>query len=64
MLNQLAHAGHSHDITSVNGMSDIEHCTPIVIGAGILIIILLLAIVYFLVAWQPKRSTVKNKKKT
>jgi len=35
-------------------MSDLDHCAPIVIGATIVVAILVVIIIYFLVAWQPK----------
>lgn len=52
-----AHAGHHADnTTNMSSMSDIEHCAPIIIGAGVIIIILFLIILYFLLAWQPKTA--------
>jgi hypothetical protein len=56
MLTIFAHAGHSHS------MNDFDHCLPAIIGAGIVIVVLVAVIVYFLIAWQPKAKT-KNKKK-
>ncbi|QQG50534.1 MAG: hypothetical protein HZB75_03290 [Candidatus Saccharibacteria bacterium] len=56
MLTIFAHAGHSHS------MNDFDHCLPVMIGAGIVIVVLVAVIVYFLIAWQPKAKT-KNKKK-
>lgn len=60
MFTILAHAGHSHDI---NSMDAIDHCMPIIAGAGIIIAILAAAIVCLLTAWQPKKSKPTSKKK-
>lgn len=61
MFKTLAHAGHSHEMT-VNGLSEIDHCAPIVIGSGIVIVVLLLVIFYFLASWEPKTPTKSTKK--
>lgn len=51
MLYTFAHAGHSHDM---NSMTMLDHCMPIIIGAGIIILMLVSIIVFLLVTWQPK----------
>lgn len=56
MFNLFAHAGHSHAVDLPESMSIIDHCLPVVIGAGIIIAILAATIVYFLVRWQPKKA--------
>lgn len=58
-----AHAGHSHEM-EMNGMSELDHCMPIIIGAGIAITILVVLVVYMLAAWEPKKSAKTSKKKT
>ena len=64
MFNIFAHAGHTHyGMESMNGMSDIDQCMPIIIGAGIIIIILFAILAYLLTAWQPKKQTDSKKKK-
>ena len=56
MLNLFAHSGHSHDIQMMNTMSSLDHCMPIIIGAGIIIAILLGILVFMLTMWQPKEK--------
>lgn len=60
MFTIFAHAGHSHDINSMIG---IDHCMPIIVGAGIIITILAVTVTYLLAAWQPKKSKSTSKKK-
>jgi hypothetical protein len=66
MLNTFAHAGHSHTIESTLGVgtSNLDHCTPIIIGAGIIIALLLGVIVYLLKSIAAKKSiaTTETKK--
>lgn len=47
---------HANDTMNMGSMGDIEHCAPIIIGAGAIIIVLFLIILYFLLAWQPKTA--------
>jgi hypothetical protein len=61
MFNLLAHAGHEMEM---DGMSAIDHCMPIIVGAGISIAILVGIIVYMLIAWEPKKATKASSKKT
>lgn len=58
-----AHGAGTHIMKDGSSMSDLEHCAPILIGAGIIILVLFAIITYFLVAWQPKRPTKTAKKK-
>jgi fructose-specific phosphotransferase system IIC component len=44
-------------------MLGIDHCMPIIVGAGIIITILAVAVTYLLAAWQPKKSKPTSKKK-
>jgi hypothetical protein len=60
MFTLFSHAGHSHDINSIDA---IDHCMPIAIGAGIIITILAAVIVYLLATWQPKKSKPTSKKR-
>lgn len=60
MFHLLAHAGHSHDMNSMNA---IDHCMPILVTAGLVILVLLGVIVYFLSEWQPKKPSSKKKNK-
>ncbi|MNH58593.1 hypothetical protein D3C85_1007550 [compost metagenome] len=55
----LAHLGHSHDMNSMDGTGagSIDHCMPIIVGAGIIITLLIGVIVYILSTWQPKSRT-------
>ncbi len=64
MLTILAHAEHTRAITSTETVSAIDHCMPVIIGASIIIAILAAAIVYFLLAWQPKKATPAAKSKS
>lgn len=62
----LAHVGHTHDM-EMNGMSDIDHCMPIIIGAGLIIVVLLGIIAFLLMrghaASSPAAKPVSKKKK-
>lgn len=42
----------------------IDHCMPIIVGAGVIIVILLCVIAYLLTTWQPKpaQKSSHNKK--
>lgn len=60
MFTLFAHAGHSHE--AIEGMTAIDHCMPIIFGAGFIITILLGAIVYLLATWQPKSKKKPAKK--
>jgi hypothetical protein len=51
MLYTFAHAGQTHDMGS---MTTLDHCMPIMIGAGIVIAMLVAIIIFLLVTWQPK----------
>lgn len=62
MFNTLAHAGHAH--ATMDNMNTIDHCMPIIIGAGVVVLILGGVIAYFLMNWQPKKTTKKATKKT
>lgn len=65
MFSTFAHAGHVHDMKSMTLGESIDHCMPIIIGAGIIIVILLGVIAYLLATWQPKPTpTAKKTKKT
>lgn len=59
MITFLAHAGNSYE--KLDTMSAIDHCMPILVGAGLIIAALLGIIFYMLRTWQPK---VKSKAKT
>jgi xanthine/uracil permease len=61
MFTTLAHAGYGMEM---DGMTAIDHCMPIIIGAGIAIAILVGIVVYMLIAWEPKKPVKANKKKT
>lgn len=57
VITTFAHAGHSHADSTMSG---IDHCMPIIIGAGVIILLLTLVIVYLITQWQPKpRTTIK-----
>lgn len=58
-----AHAGGTHMMEDGHSMSDLEHCAPILIGAGVIILVLFAIIAYFLVAWEPKKKLAKKTKK-
>jgi xanthine/uracil permease len=58
MFTIFAHAGHSHDTDMVSGL---DHCTPIIITAGLIIAGLLGVILYLLANRQPKKQTKKSK---
>lgn len=61
MYDIFAHAGHSHE--SAQSMNSIDHCTPIIIGAVVVIAILLAVVAYLLVSWQPKKTPKSTNKK-
>ena len=46
----------------MSGMNAIDHCMPIIIGAGISIAILVGIVVYMLIAWEPKKPAKSSKK--
>lgn len=50
MFTIFAHAG--HDMESMNKGND---SLPIIIGAGVTVVILVAIIVYLLAAWEPKK---------
>jgi protein-S-isoprenylcysteine O-methyltransferase Ste14 len=54
MLNTLAHLGHSHDMESATNANSLDHCLPIIICAGFIIIALVAVIIYLLVTRQAK----------
>lgn len=56
MLHILAHADHSHEMESMHGMSELDHCMPIMIVAGAVIVILLGIIAYLLMRGQSAAS--------
>lgn len=64
MFTTFAHAGHVHDMNSMTLGESIDHCMPIIIGAGIIIVILLGVIAYLLTTWRPKpaKKTRETKK--
>lgn len=55
-----AHAGHSHDSADI--LSAIDHCMPIIIGLGGVIVTLVVIIIILLSTWQPKKATKASKK--
>jgi hypothetical protein len=61
MFTTFAHAGYG---TEIDGAATIDHCMPIIIGAGVAIAILVGIVVYMLIAWEPKKAVKANKKKT
>ena len=65
MFTTFAHAGHVHSMQDMTMAQSIDHCLPIIICAGIIIVILLAVIAYLLTTWQPKSSqkTKSSKKK-
>ncbi len=54
MFTTLAHLGHSHANINRGSMSDLDHYMPFIVGVGLIVAALLLIILYFLAAWQPK----------
>jgi hypothetical protein len=40
----------------------IDHCMPIILGAGIVIVLLVAVIVYLLAMWQPKTAATPKRK--
>ncbi|HEX7483654.1 MAG TPA: hypothetical protein VF281_00730 [Candidatus Saccharimonadales bacterium] len=61
MLNTLAHLGHDHSLESISGVTALDHCMPIIIGAGIIIAALIGIIVYLLASRTPKKKSVQIK---
>jgi hypothetical protein len=61
MFTIFAHAGHSHDMDMASGL---DHCTPVIIIAGIIIAGLLGVILYLLANRHPKKLTKNNKTET
>ena len=63
-LSTFAHAGHAHDMNTMTLGETIDHCMPIIVGSGIIIVILLVVIAYLLVTWQPKplQTAAKNRR--
>lgn len=62
MLNSFAHFGHEHNSEAI---SNIYHCMPIIVGLGLIILALAVAVGYLLTTRQPKntsKATAKNKK--
>lgn len=59
-----AHAGHAHDMSSIDSL---DHCMPVIIGMGAAIVVLIGIIVYLLVTRKPTDksdiTTVKSGKK-
>lgn len=60
MFIPFAHAGHSHE--SIESISTIDYCMPIIVGAAAIITILLVVIVYLLATWQPKGKKKSTKR--
>gem|GEM_PF-3374781 len=62
-LTTFAHTMNTMDSTM--DMSDpavfIDHCLPVIIAAGVVIVILFGIIVYLLFTWQPKPKSKKRK---
>lgn len=56
MFTTFAHAGHVHTMQDMNMAPGIDHCLPIIICSGTIILILLGVIIYLLTTWQPKSS--------
>ena len=63
MFTIFAHADHSHEMESMHGMSELDHCTPIIITAGVIIVILLGIIAYLLMRSQSTATPTKKKSK-
>ena len=65
-LSTFAHAGHAHDMNNMTLGETIDHCMPIIVGSGIIIVILLVVIAYLLVTWQskPQHTAAKKSKKS
>lgn len=59
MMELLAHMGHHDDKMG----SELEHCTPILVCAGLIIVVLLGVILYLLKTTQPKSAPTSKKKK-
>lgn len=59
MLNTFAHPGHDHS----SELLALDHCMPIIIGAGIIIAILVAVIIYLMTTWQPKSRASQDKAK-
>ena len=60
MLNTLAHLGHDHMSEALT----LDHCLPVIVGAGIIITGFAGVIIYLLTNWQPKKPAAKAKTKT
>lgn len=64
MFTIFAHLGHNHSNTPYqpDALTSLDPYMMLVVGSGLVIITLLLIILYFLMAWQPKaKSRVKSK---
>lgn len=59
MFTLFAHAGHAH---TSEDMTMLDHCLPIIIGAGIIVAILAGIIAYLLAKWEPKKPAAPAKK--
>lgn len=62
-MDKLAHAGHEHS-TDMNMMTA-DHCMPLIVGAGIIIVVLLGVIFYLLResnSQKPAKKTKSSKK--
>lgn len=59
-----SHAGHVHTADSMDMATTIDHCMPIILGAGIVIVLLVAVIVYLLAMWQPKTAVASKRKST
>lgn len=57
-----SHAGHAHTAESMDMATTIDHCMPIILGAGIVIVLLVAVIVYLLAMWQPKTAATPKRK--
>lgn len=64
MLTTFAHVGYVHDKSSMDMMMTIDHCMPIIVGAGITIAVLVSIVIYLLTQWQPKSKSARNRKKS
>ncbi len=61
MFNLLAHASHTHDTENLGQSTFIDHCTPVIVIALLVVAFLVTIIIYLLVTWQPKSFTATNK---
>jgi len=66
MLTTFAHLGHDHSNTHYPSdvLSNLDPYVPLVVGGGLVIATLLLFILYFLKAWQPKPKAATKSKST